>query len=87
MPRNLFVPLAAVPTNVPLSSVTMGQVLSDEGEAKTVAVTTQTETSSAWRKTMSARRRVGKAQERPRGSNMRRKADYKLGSLLRSPNH
>jgi predicted solute-binding protein len=55
MPRNLFVPLTAVPMNVPLSSVTIGQVLSAVGEAKTVAVTTQTATSNAWRKTISAR--------------------------------
>lgn len=55
MPRKLLVPLAVVPINVPLSSLTTGQVLSVKGEAKTAVVATQT-------------------QERPRGSNMRRKA-------------
>ena len=59
MPRNLFVPLAVVPMNVPLSSVTTGQVLSVEGEAKTVAVATQTGISNARRKTMSTREKDG----------------------------
>ena len=55
MPRNLFVPLAVVPMNVPQSSFTTGQVLSVKGEAKTVVVATQTGRSNARRKTMSAR--------------------------------
>jgi hypothetical protein len=59
MPRKLFVPLAVVPMNVPLSSVTIGQVLSVEGEAKTGAVATQTRTSNAPRKTISAREKDG----------------------------
>ena len=52
-------PLAVVPMNVPLSSVTTGQVLSVEGEAKTVAVATQTGISNARRKTMSTREKDG----------------------------
>ena len=45
-------PLAVVPMNVPLSSVTIGQALSVEGEAKAVAVATQIGISNARRKTV-----------------------------------
>ena len=55
MPRNLFVPLAVFPTNVPLSRVTTGQVLSVEGETKTVVIATQTEKRNVWRTAMTAR--------------------------------
>ena len=55
IPRNLFVPLTVVPMNVPPSSVTIGLITSVEGAAKTVAVSTQTATSDARRKTMTTR--------------------------------
>jgi hypothetical protein len=45
MPRNTFVPLAVFPMKVPSSSVTIGEVVFVEGEARTVAVVTKTATS------------------------------------------
>ena len=57
MPRNLLVPLAVVPMNVPLSSVTIGKEVCVEGAARTVTVTTQTATSKAQRKNMTTRQK------------------------------
>ena len=61
MPRKLFVPLAVIPMNVPLSRVTSGQVqvLSVGAEAKTLAAAIQTGISNARRKTMSTREEDG----------------------------
>ena len=44
MPRNTFVPLAVFPTNVPSSSMMIGEGVYVKGEAKTVAVVTKTAT-------------------------------------------
>ena len=55
MPRKWFVPLAVVPMNVPLSSVTIGPVEYFVAAAKTVAVAAQIETRNSRRKTMTAK--------------------------------
>ena len=54
IPRNLVVPLAVVPMNVPLSSVTMGSLAYVEGAAETVAVAAQIASNARW-KTMTTR--------------------------------
>ena len=73
-------PLAVVPKNVPLSSVTMGQVVYVEGKANTVAVATHTATSSSLRKTMTAREKDYRTARGTSARIMRRKADFILGN-------
>lgn len=68
MPRNLFTPLAVVPVNAPLSSVTIGA-------AKTEAIAAQMITSDARRKAMNGRERDKRS---PKGASMQHHEEERM---------